>query len=64
MCIVLRKLSRQLPNKNQKIGPQCIRERNQYYFYSNQPDCNLFCNMSKEDQKKVRQVRHLQCTVT
>ena len=59
MCIELRKPSRQKSNENQKIGPQCMREGNQYYFDSNQPDCNLFCNMSKEDQKKVRQVRHL-----
>lgn len=26
-----------------------------YYCY--QPDCNIFANLSKEDQKKIRQVR-------
>ena len=49
-----------------QIGPQCMRvsswskvyikTKHYDYFYSIQPDCNLFFNMSKEDQKKVRQV--------
>ena len=28
-----------------------------FYFFANQPECNIFSNLSKEDQKKIRQVR-------